>query len=372
MSPPPLHRRIVAVPLLGGLLAVMCLASLAIGPVSIGVGEMIGHLLSGISSEEIAIDAEYSRASTIVRQLRSPRVLLAVLVGASLALSGAVMQGFFQNPMADPYIVGVSSGAGLGASLAFALALDFWIAGIHSASLFAFVGAVAVAFFVYTVSLRGGRVPATLLLLTGVAVGSLAAAFTSLLMITEQESLHRIVFWLMGSLSSRRWDHVQMIWPFTVGGAVVLQIYARDLNVMLQGEESARFLGVDVERAKILFLVVTALLTAAAVSVSGIIGFVGLIVPHIMRLLVGPDHRRLFPACILGGAILVVGADMIARSLIPPAEVPVGVITAMLGCPFFLYLVRGRRVVALCGVTTHVGPGAARCAACCPGGQLWC
>ena len=249
--------------------------------------------------------------------------------------------------MADPYIIGVSSGSALGATLALALSIDFWLFGLHSVSVFAFAGALAVTFLVYAISVRGGRVPVTVLLLTGVAVGSLAAALTSFVMITSHESLHRILFWLMGSLSSRRWEHVQMIWPYAVIGIVVLQIYAKDLNMLLQGEESARYLGVDVERVKIVLLFVVALLTAAAVAVSGIIGFVGLVVPHIMRLLVGPDHRRLFPASILGGAILMVGADILARTLIEPAEIPIGVITSVIGCPFFLFLLSRRKELAL-------------------------
>ena len=166
-------------------------------------------------------------------------------------------------------------------------------------------------------------------------------------MITGKTDLHRILFWLLGSFSARRWEHVHMVWPWALLGVVTLQFFARDLNILLQGEENAQFLGVDVERVKRLLLVITALLTAAAVSVSGIIGFVGLIVPHVMRLLVGPDHRRLLPASLLGGAILMVAADMLARTLIAPAEVPVGVITALLGCPFFLYLLSRRRDLAV-------------------------
>lgn len=331
-----------ALPLLGAILLMLMVLSLGTGPVQIPadrVVQLLWHEDGGVAADE--------SAAVIVRHLRPPRVLLAVLVGASLGLCGAVMQGFFQNPMADPYIIGVSSGAALGATVALAFSIDLWLFGIHSASLFAFAGALAVTLLVYTVSRRGGRVPTTLLLLTGVAVGSLASAATSLVMISGQTDLHRILFWLLGSFSSRRWEHVHMVWPWALAGAATLQFFARDLNVLLQGEENAQFLGVDVERVKVFLLVITALLTAAAVSVSGIIGFVGLIVPHVMRLLVGPDHRRLLPASLLGGAILMVSADILARMLIAPAEVPVGVITALLGCPFFLYLLSRRRDVAV-------------------------
>ena len=336
-----LPRVNVILPLMGIALVLLALVSLGTGPVDI-VPSQVASLLWSVDGTEAS-----SAEAVIVRSIRSPRVLLAILVGALLALSGAVMQGFFQNPMADPYIIGVSSGSALGATLALALSIDFWLFGLHSVSVFAFAGALAVTFLVYAISVRGGRVPVTVLLLTGVAVGSLAAALTSFVMITSHESLHRILFWLMGSLSSRRWEHVQMIWPYAVIGIVVLQIYAKDLNMLLQGEESARYLGVDVERVKIVLLFVVALLTAAAVAVSGIIGFVGLVVPHIMRLLVGPDHRRLFPASILGGAILMVGADILARTLIEPAEIPIGVITSVIGCPFFLFLLSRRKELAL-------------------------
>lgn len=332
------ERGALALPLLAALLLLLAVLSLGIGPVSISPERVVDLLLHG--SGGVAADES---AAVIVRQLRPPRVLLAILVGGSLGLCGAVMQGFFQNPMADPYIIGVSSGAALGATIALAFSIDIWLLGIHSASLFAFGGALAVTLLVYTVARRGGRVPTTLLLLTGVAVGSLAAAATSLVMITGNTDLHRILFWLLGSFAARRWEHVHMVWPWALLGVVTLQFFARDLNILLQGEENAQFLGVDVERVKRLLLVITALLTAAAVSVSGIIGFVGLIVPHVMRLLVGPDHRRLLPASLLGGAILMVAADMLARTLIAPAEVPVGVITALLGCPFFLYLLSRRR-----------------------------
>jgi iron complex transport system permease protein len=245
--------------------------------------------------------------------------------------------------MADPYIIGVSSGAALGATLALSLALDFWVWGISSVSLFAFAGALGATLLVAGISLRGGRLPATVVLLSGVAVASLTSALTPLLMLASHADLQRIFYWLMGSLAARRWDHVQMVWPYALGGVVFLQFYARDLNLILQGEEQAQYLGVEVEKVKRVLLAVSALLTAAAVAVSGVVGFVGLIVPHLMRLIVGPDHRRLFPASVLGGAILVVGADLLARQLLAPAELPIGVITALLGGPFFLYLLRRNR-----------------------------
>ncbi len=346
------RRAALWLPSLGCLLLLLAVVSLGTGPVSISAADVVDLLLHGEGStaSELVADGQVldrRAAAVIIRHLRPPRILLAALVGASLALSGAVMQGFFQNPMADPYIIGVSSGAALGATLALTMSVSFWVLGLHATSLFAFAGALLVTFIVYTVSLRAGRVPTTLLLLTGVAVGSMASAVTSFIMLSGDDTLHAVLFWILGSFSAGRWEHVHMVWPSLLGTAVVLQVYARDLNVMLQGEENAQYLGVDVERLKRIFLVLTALLTAAAVSVSGIIGFVGLMVPHMMRLLVGPDHRVLFPASLLGGAILMVSADMLARMIWAPAEVPVGIVTALLGCPFFLYLLSRRRELAL-------------------------
>jgi iron complex transport system permease protein len=281
-----------------------------------------------------------------VRDIRLPRLILAVLIGAALAVAGAAMQGFFQNPMADPYIVGVSSGAALGATFGMVLRIDFWIAGLSATPVLAFAGALGATFLVYALSLRGGRVPVGLLLLIGVAVGALAAGATSFLMIIGDEDLRLVLFWLLGSLSSRRWDHVQMILPYVVLGIAVIWAYARDLNLFLLGEETAQHTGVEVERVKRIVLSASALLAAAAVSVSGIIGFVGLIVPHLMRLSVGPDHRRLIPISALAGALLMVLADMLARTVAAPSEIPIGIITSALGCPFFLLLISRRNDVA--------------------------
>lgn len=329
----------VVLPALGLILGGLVVVSLGAGAVAIPPARVV----EALAGAEKGTGPEL----TIVRDIRLPRVLLAALVGGMLALSGAAMQGFFQNPMADPYIIGVSSGAALGATAALSLSLDFWVWGISSVSVFAFAGALLAALLVAGISLREGRLPVTVVLLSGVAVASLASALTPLLMLASQADLQRVFYWLMGSLSSRRWEHLHMVWPYALGGAVLLQCYARDLNLILQGEEQAQYLGVEVERVKRVLLVVSALLAAAAVAVSGVVGFVGLIVPHFMRLVVGPDHRRLFPASLLGGAVLVVGADLLARLVLAPAELPIGVITSLLGCPFFLYLLRRRNGAAL-------------------------
>ena len=319
--------------LLGGAVIV----GLGTGPVAIPAERVAALLLGAGEASGDEIEA------FIVRDLRLPRVLLAILVGALLALCGAVMQGFFQNPMADPYIIGVSSGAALGATIALTfLGGTIW-AGLHAVSLCAFLGALGVTFLVYSISLRGGRLPTALVLLTGVAVSALGTGLTSFLLISTQSDLKRILYWLMGGLANRGWDHLALIAPYALVGMVLVLFFARDLNILLQGEESAQYMGVDVERVKRVLLALSALLAGLAVAVSGLIGFVGLVVPHVMRLLVGPDHRILLPTSMIGGAVLLVSADTLARWVIAPAEIPIGIITSLVGVPFFLFLLSRRR-----------------------------
>ena len=325
--------------LISGLL-LSVLLSLCVGSVDIPLPSVIAFLSGGGHVD--------SAESVILLEIRLPRVILAVLVGAALAQSGAVMQGLFQNPMADPYIVGGSSGAGLGATVAMSLGLNFWFYGLSGIGLLAFIGALGVTAVVYGISLRGGRMPVTVVLLSGIALGALSSSITSYLMVAVRDDLfdtQRILIWLMGSLASRRWEHVHMAWPQIALGALCIQWLARDLNILTQGEEYALYLGLDVERSKRLLLLGASFVAAAAVSVSGIIGFVGLVVPHVIRMWVGPDHRFLLPACMLGGAVLLVNADLLARVLIDPAELPIGIITSLLGCPFFLYLLSRRKEV---------------------------
>ncbi|NKB71669.1 MAG: iron chelate uptake ABC transporter family permease subunit [Candidatus Latescibacteria bacterium] len=324
--------------LLGGAVVV----GLGTGPVAIPAERVAALLLGGgENGDEQVIEA------FIVRDLRLPRVLLAILVGALLSQCGAVMQGFFQNPMADPYIIGVSSGAALGATIALTFLGGTMLAGLHAVSLCAFLGALGVTFLVYTISLRGGRLPTALVLLTGVAVSALGTGLTSFILISTQSDLKRILYWLMGGLANRGWDHLSLIAPYALVGMGLVLFFARDLNILLQGEENAQYMGVDVERVKRILLALSALLAGLAVAVSGLIGFVGLVVPHVMRLLVGPDHRILLPASMVGGAILLVWADTLARWLIAPAEIPIGIITSLVGVPFFLFLLSRRRDLEL-------------------------
>ncbi|MBC7346971.1 MAG: iron chelate uptake ABC transporter family permease subunit [Clostridia bacterium] len=279
----------------------------------------------------------------IILELRLPRVLLAALVGASLALAGATFQALFRNPMADPYVIGVSSGASLGATVAMLLAVDLRFFGIGAVPLFAFVGAVGTVLLVSRLGRVGASVSLSTLLLAGIAVGSFFSAIVSLLVYFAGDRLHQVIFWLMGGFDGANWPYVRLALPYFVLGTAAILVHTRELNILLLGEETAGQLGVDVERAKRWLLSGAALLTATAVSTSGVIGFVGLIVPHVLRMLGGPDHGFLLPASALAGAALMVAADTLARTLIAPTELPVGLITALSGGPFFIYILRSRQ-----------------------------
>jgi iron complex transport system permease protein len=275
----------------------------------------------------------------IIMDYRFPRVILAALVGAALSTAGCAMQGLLKNPMADPYIIGMSSGAALGASIAL-----FFNISVH---IFAFAFSLVSIFLVYNISKVGRKIPTDTLLLSGIAVGSFLSAITSF-MIYINHSRDHVIFWMMGGFWNPSWSKVTVPAVVILFGILMLYRHSWSLNVMLLGEEQAQYLGVDIEWVKRYILVLSALITGVAVSVSGIIGFVGLIIPHIMRILVGPDHRILFPASTLLGAIFLVISDTIARTILnhvimEPIELPVGIITALFGAPFFIYLLRKRR-----------------------------
>jgi len=280
----------------------------------------------------------------VIIDIRLPRILLGVLVGCSLAVSGAVMQGVFKNPMADPYIIGLSAGAAVGASASTFLPLQQDI-GMYVLPLLAFIGAISTVFLVYQIAKLRGRARVETLLLSGIAVGSFLAAVTSFLLYLSGQQFRFLFFWLLGGLWMASWKVVWIVFPIVSIGTVLLQLFARDLNAMLMGEEQATHLGIDVETVKKILLALTSLLAGTAVAFSGIIGFVGLIIPHIMRLRVGPNHSVLLPASTLAGGLFLTSVDTVARTIIAPTEIPVGVLTALCGAPFFAYLLRkGRRV----------------------------
>ena len=334
-----------------GLLVAVVLSSTALGYAAIGPLEVAYVFLNRLRVPTLGAGGiTWIRpftfevaASTdlIVRQIRLPRILLGAIVGFALALAGAVMQGFFRNPMADPSIIGISSGAAVGAVTFIVLPLSV----PFGRSAFAFGGALAAAFLVYAIATEGGQTPVATLLLTGVALQTFLGAVISFLLLGAGDNLETAVYWLMGHLHDSTWGRVRIALPTVLVLFVVLLAYARDLNTLLLGEEDAHTLGIEVERTKRVLLVTSSVVTAAAVAVSGVIGFVGLIVPHMMRLVVGPDHRILLPTSALAGAVFLVATDTVARS--GPAEVPVGIVTAAIGAPFFLYLLRKREVHAL-------------------------
>ncbi|MCW3490462.1 FecCD family ABC transporter permease [Dethiobacter alkaliphilus] len=279
----------------------------------------------------------------ILLLMRLPRVIQAAIVGASLAVAGAVLQGLFRNPMADPYVLGVSSGAALGAVIAMLTGGSLLLAGFTAVPLFAFIGGISTIALVYYMSRVGKAVPVMTLLLAGIAVSAFLSAFVSLLTYFAGERLHQVIFWMMGGFGGATWSRVFTMLPYILVGFTCIYYYARELNVFLLGEETARHLGVDTEKVKKILLASSSLLVAAAVSTSGIIGFVGLVVPHFIRIIVGPDHRILLPASALLGANLLIATDTLARTIIAPAELPVGIITAMVGAPMFIYLLKKRK-----------------------------
>jgi len=284
-----------------------------------------------------------STTETIILEIRLPRVILAGLVGAALAIAGATYQGLFRNPLADPYLIGVAQGAALGAVIGFLLPFDWHGMGVGIIPLLAFTGALFSVAIVYSLARVGKTMPMTTLILAGVALGALWGSIVSYLIITSGEKMHGIIFWLMGSFSLSEWSEVKVVLPYVVVGVVIILLYARSLNVMQLDEEQAQQLGIDVEKVKLILLVAATLITAAAVSFVGTIGFVGIIIPHAVRLIWGPDHRFLLPLSVLSGAIFLIIADLVARTALAPTEIPIGAITAICGAPFFLYLLRRKK-----------------------------
>lgn len=284
-----------------------------------------------------AVDFEWADLwqSPIFLQLRLPRVMMSVLVGAVLSVCGAAYQSIFRNPLTDPYVLGVSSGASLGAAVAILLGLEAFLWGVGGMALGA---ALATVVLIYRIASMGNRMHTTTLLLTGVCLTLLISALISFLMVLNQEKMDAIIFWTMGSFGSSGWTDVWMMAPVAMVGIGVVLWHSRDLNLLLAGSEAARSMGVEVERVKRILLLGTTLMVAFAVSSSGVIGFVGLIVPHAVRLVAGPDNRRLVPYSMLCGALFVLVCDTLARTLLRPSELPVGSLTSMVGAPLFIYL----------------------------------
>jgi iron complex transport system permease protein len=316
----------------------------AIGTVDLPLARTAEVLVAALVPSMEAAEPHWHRA--VILDVRLPRVLLASVAGGGLGVAGAVMQGLFRNPMADPAVVGVSGGAAFGAVLALYLAPP--AASLLAVPAAAFVGGVVCAMVVYALATSRGRTEVLTLLLAGIAVGAVANALTSFtlsLALADWEVGRQMLIWLMGSLEGRTWSHLAMAAPLVVGGSLWLGLYTRELNVLLTGEESALSVGIDVPRVKRDLIIVAALVTAATVAVMGVVAFVGLMVPHMVRLVVGPDHRRLLPLSFLVGAVFLVWADLLTRAW-ATAELRLGVVTALCGGPFFLYLLlRHRRAL---------------------------
>ena len=317
----------------------VAIVSVLIGPARIGIIQGLKGLLCGWHEGYAGLTPS---EKTIIFSIRLPRVIFAGLVGASLSAAGVIFQALLRNPLADPFILGVSGGSAVGAIIGIIIGLGsvpFGIPGL------AFLGAVITVILVFLIGKTNKELHSNTLLLAGVIVNAFFSAIIMFLIsISRNADLHNITFWLMGDLSLATWIKILFVSVLLLFGFAIIYSYARPLNLIVTGEETAMQLGVNVERTKIILFLAGSLVTALAVSFSGIIGFVGLIIPHIMRMLLGPDHRLLLPASFLFGASFLVMADTIARTAIPHSELPVGVITAICGAPYFIYLLRRRSV----------------------------
>lgn len=298
-------------------------------PASVGIASLIG------------LGSLHNRA---ILHLRLARILAAGLAGAALSVSGAILQAILRNPLADPYVLGISAGGGLGAALVIVSGGLAFLGGTWSVPVAAFAGAVITIFLVYGLARSGGKVPTHSLLLSGVVVGAVFGSILLFLMTTTRvDTLHSVIGWLLGDTEIQYAPILYMLVAATTVGIGIALLFSRDLNVMALGEEPAAHLGLHVERVKKMFFVLSSLITGATVAACGLIGFVGLIVPHMVRLVIGPDHRYLVPASALGGAVFLILADAVARTILAPQEIPIGVVTAFLGGPFFIFLLRRRK-----------------------------
>lgn len=333
------HTPFLVLTVLSILLVLALLLAASLGTIPIPMPEIVAIALKHAFGISIGVDWAETQ-DTIVWQLRLPRVLGAALVGAALAAAGVLFQGLLRNPMADPYLLGTSGGAALAATIALLFPVTVGVWGFTLVPVAAFGGALGAVLLVYQIARVGSRTPITTLLLAGFAASSMMASIMSFLMLMNQNALQRVVLWTMGGISAGGWDSLRVISPIMLLGLLAAYTLTTELNAFLLGEEQAASLGITVERSKFLIMLVGALLTGAAVAISGLVGFVGLVIPHIVRLVVGPDHRLLLPASVLTGAIFLILADLAARLVIAPSEIPLGVVTALFGAPFFIYLLR--------------------------------
>ncbi|AZN40939.1 FecCD family ABC transporter permease [Paenibacillus albus] len=333
------------------LLAVSIVVSLSIGSSGLPLADVWGiliHQLPWMSDPSTHWDAS---EIAIVTQLRLSRILLSVFVGACLALAGSGFQGVLRNPLADPFTLGVASGCSVGAAFMIVFGYTAWL-GLWSVPLVAFGTGMVTLVLVFSLSRARGTMNVESLILSGVIVQAFLGAFVSFMVSMSQGVVNEVMFWLMGSLSTRSWEHVKLIMPFAIIGLPLMFRYSQHLNLFVMGERHAAHLGVNVERTKLVVLILSTLLTAVAVSIAGVVGFVGLVVPHLIRLLVGPDYRIIVPLSAVGGGIYLLWADTLARTALSPKEISLGVVTAIIGAPFFAYLLYRRKVLQAGGSST--------------------
>ncbi|MDR2565940.1 MAG: iron ABC transporter permease [Bifidobacteriaceae bacterium] len=340
--PPPRPARATA------LLVALAIAAVALAVVSAGTGQMhlapgeVAHILGAKLGLTIGAEPAAPNAEAVLMSIRLPRLTLAALAGAALATAGALMQGVFRNPLAEPGVIGVSSGAA--AAACGGIALGAAALGPWTTAALAFAGGLGTTLLVYGLSRAGGRTEVVTLVLTGVAVNAIAGAAIALFVfLADSAAREEIIFWQLGSLNGTRWQYVVVAAPIVLVATLAAMTLARQLDLLTLGERSARHLGVDVEKLRIGAIILVALLTAAAVAFCGIIAFVGLVVPHLVRMAMGPGHRVLLPASALGGAVLLMAADLVARTAVAYADLPIGMLTSLVGGPFFFYLLRRTR-----------------------------
>jgi len=330
--------------LLGALLIVVAVYSITRGAAAIPVETVVLLLLDRLPLVSVETGAT-SAWERIVYDIRLPRVLAAGVVGAALAVSGSAYQGVFRNPLADPYLLGVASGAGLAVALAYASPIPLHAAGFATLPAFAFVGGLGTVVIVYLTARTAASVDSGSLILAGVALSAVWGGITSFVILNSEASTAQpILTFLFGGFNTASWNKVGLALPYILVGTAVIVLHARALNVLQLDEEQASHLGINVTRTKLTVLAAASLVAATAVAIAGVIGFLGLIVPHAVRLVFGGDHRRTLPLTLIGGAALLIAVDLVARTVIQPQEVPVGILTAILGGPFFIMLLRGRRV----------------------------
>jgi len=333
------------------LLAAVCVISVCVGPSGLSTAEVAGLLSDALAGR---FDAINTVNHVILFDIRIPRTLLGAMVGAALALAGAMMQGLFRNPLADPGLVGVSAGAALGAVLVIVLGgaflapvMDFL--GIGALPIAAFFGGLGTTLLLYSIATRRGQTSVGTMLLAGIALGAIAGAITAYLVFRSNDfQLRELTFWSMGGLGGATWHKILLTLPFVIGVFIAMPFTARGLDALVLGEAEARHLGFNTQFLKSLIILVVALAVGVSVAFAGIIGFVGIVVPHVLRLVIGPEHRTLLPATALLGATLLIVADMVCRTIVAPAELPIGIVTATIGAPFFLsILLRKRGVIDL-------------------------